>query len=133
MALSRTVSGKLKESGFAAHPDHTIHIEPAARVVVVEAGGKRLADTAKALVLCEAAYRPVYYIPRADVDMNLFRRTDHSSWCPYKGAAAYFSIGDDPALENAVWSYEDPFEECAAIKDCLAFYPDRVSISERKL
>lgn len=133
MALSRTLSGKFMESGFAAHPDHVIRIEPAANAVIVEAGGLRLAETAKALVLREAAYRPVYYFPRSEVDMNLLRRTDHSTWCPFKGAASYFSIGDDPALENAVWSYEDPFEECAAIKDCLAFYPDRVSIGQPKL
>lgn len=133
MALSRTLSGKFMESGFAAHPDHAILIEPAGRVLVVEASGARLAETAKALVLREAAYRPVYYIPRSEVDMSLFRRTDHATWCPFKGAASYFSIGDDPALENAVWSYEDPFEECAGIKDCLAFYPDRVSISEPTL
>lgn len=133
MALSRTVSGKFEESGFAAHPDHAIRIEPAGKRVIVEIGGAKLADTAKALVLREAAYRPVYYFPRSEVDMSLLRRTDHSTWCPFKGAASYFSIGDDPALDNAVWSYEDPFEECGAIEDCLAFYSDRVSISPRKL
>lgn len=133
MALSRTVSGKQSQSGFAAQPDHTIAVVPAGRRLIVEAGGRVLADTAKALVLSEAAYRPVYYIPRSEVDMSALRRSGHSTWCPFKGAASYFSIGDAPALENAVWSYEDPFEECAAIKDCLAFYSDRVSIRERTL
>lgn len=133
MALSRTVSGKLKESGFAAHPGHALRVAPAKIALIIEVCGRKIAETASALVLSEAAYRPVYYFPREEVDMSLLRRTGHSTWCPFKGAASYFSIGDDPALENAVWSYEDPFEECAAIRDCLAFYPDRVSIRERKL
>jgi uncharacterized protein (DUF427 family) len=133
MALSRTLSGKVMQSGFADHPDHVIRIGPAGRLVSVEAGGRSLVETAKALILREAAYRPVYYFPREEVDMSALRRSAHSTWCPFKGAASYFSIGDAPALENAVWSYEDPFEECAAIKDCLAFYPERVSIREPAL
>lgn len=131
MALSRTLSGKTMESGFAAHPDHTIRVEPAAQTIVVEAGGRTLVETAKALVLREAAYPPVYYFPRSEVDMSAFARTDHSTWCPFKGEASYYSVGDDPALENAAWSYEDPFEESAALAGCLAFYGDKVTISAR--
>jgi len=71
--------------------------------------------TAHALVLYEADYAPVYYFPRDEINMALLTPTDHSTWCPYKGAASYFSIisENDDVLENAVWSYGDPFEEIA--------------------
>lgn len=133
MALSRTLSGKSMESGFAAHPEHTIRVEPAEQTIIVEVSGRKLAETAKAFILREAAYPPVYYVPRDEVDMSAFTRTEHSTWCPFKGEASYYSIGDDPALENAVWSYEDPFEESAALAGCVAFYGDKVTISVRDL
>lgn len=108
-------------------PDHPITIEHNPARVVVSLGGKTIADTRNALTLQEASYPPVQYIPRADVDMSLLERTDHSSYCPFKGDASYFSIaaGGDGS-RNAVWSYEAPHDAVAAIKDHLAFYPDRV-------
>ena len=74
----------------------------------------------------EASYPGVQYIPRKDADMSL-QRTDHTSYCPYKGDCAYYSIpvGGERTV-NAVWSYEAPYPAVAAIKDHLAFYPDRV-------
>jgi uncharacterized protein (DUF427 family) len=108
-------------------PDHPITIERNPNRVVVSAGGRVVADTHDALTLREASYQPVQYIPRKDVDMALLVRTDHSTYCPYKGACAYFSIplGGERAT-NAVWSYEAPYTAVAVIKDHLAFYPDRV-------
>jgi len=131
MALSRTLSGQMLESGFAEHPDHTIRIEPAKRIVTVTVGGSVLMKTAHALVLYEADYAPVYYFPRDEVNMALLTPTVHSTWCPYKGAASYFSIisENDDVLENAVWSYGDPFEEIAAIKDYLGFMPPHATIT----
>jgi uncharacterized protein (DUF427 family) len=114
-------------------PDHPITIEPNARRVVVTLAGRVVADSRDALTLREASYPAVQYIPRKDVDMALLERTGHESYCPYKGDAAYYSIpsgGERSA--NAVWSYESPYESVAAIKDHVAFYPDRVdSIAER--
>jgi len=108
---------------------HPIAITPNPRHVVVKAGGQVVADTTRALTLKEASYPAVQYIPRADADMSALTRTRHSTHCPYKGDASYFSIGD---RTNAVWSYEAPYDAVAAIKDHLAFYPDRVdSIEER--
>lgn len=114
----------------AAHP---ITVTPTAKRVVVTVGGKVVADSRNALTLREASYPPVQYIPRQDVDMTLLARTDHGSYCPYKGDASYFSIPAGGArAANAVWSYETPYEAVAAIKDHVAFYPDRVdSIEER--
>jgi uncharacterized protein (DUF427 family) len=112
-------------------PDHPITIEPNPGRVVVMVAGRVVADTRAALTLREAHYPPVQYIPRADVDMALLARTDHTSYCPYKGDASYFSIpaGGERAA-NAVWSYETPFDAVAVIKNHVAFYPDRVDAIE---
>ena len=108
-------------------PDHPITIEPQPGRILVTAAGNILADSKSALSLRESSYLPVQYIPRQDVDMTLLSRTEHRTHCPYKGECSYYSI---PAAGgrgvNAVWSYEAPYEAVAAIKDYLAFYPDRV-------
>lgn len=115
-------------------PDHPITTERNPARVVVTLGGRVIADTRNALTLREASYPAVQYIPREDTDMSQLERTDHSSHCPYKGDASYFSIplGGERS-RNAVWTYEDPHPAVAAIKGRLAFYPDRVdSIEERQ-
>ena len=73
-------------------PDHPITIAPAPGRVIVRLGGKVIADTRRALILREASYPGVNYIPRQDVDMSLLERTDHATYCPYKGDASYFSL-----------------------------------------
>jgi uncharacterized protein (DUF427 family) len=112
-------------------PDHPITITPSAKRVRVTFGGKTIADSANALVLQEASYRPVFYIPRADAAMDALSHSDHASHCPYKGDASYFSISaGGKTAANAVWSYEQPFPAMAEIKDHLAFYPNRVDSIE---
>ena len=111
----------------APGPDHPITISQTLGRVVVTAGGRTIADTHRALTLKEASYPAVQYIPREDADQTLLERTDHSTHCPYKGDAAYYSIpiaGD--RARNAIWSYESPYPAVADIKDHFAFYPDRV-------
>jgi uncharacterized protein (DUF427 family) len=114
-------------------PDHPITIEPNPSRVVVTVGGRVVADSRAALALREASYPPVLYIPRQDVEMSLLERTEHSTYCPYKGECAYYSIPTGGERSgNAVWTYEAPYGAVAAIKDHLAFYPSRVdSIEER--
>ena len=114
-------------------PDHPITITPTAGRVVVTVAGKVVADSKKALTLQEASYPAVQYIPREDADMALLARTDHQTHCPYKGDASYYSIpsGGDRA-RNAIWTYEGAYPAVAAIKDHLAFYPDRVDGIEIK-
>ena len=114
-------------------PDHPISIDRNPSRVVVTLAGMVIADTADALTLREAGYPPVHYLPRKDVDMAALERTQHSTYCPYKGDASYYSIaaGGERSV-NAIWTYEDPYEAVAAIRDYVAFYPDRVdSIDER--
>jgi uncharacterized protein (DUF427 family) len=108
-------------------PDHPITLTPNLERVVVTLAGQTIADTTRSVTLQEAAYPPVHYIPRADVQLSQLERTDHSSWCPYKGEASYYSLpaGGERSV-NAVWSYETPFEAVADIKDYVAFYPSRV-------
>jgi uncharacterized protein (DUF427 family) len=112
-------------------PDHPITIKPAAERVRVTFNGKVVADTRRALVMQEAAYKPVFYIPREDAQMAAFERTAHSTMCPYKGDASYYTIKvGDRVAENAIWSYESPYSAVAEIANHLAFYPDRVDAIE---
>jgi uncharacterized protein (DUF427 family) len=112
-------------------PDHPIAIAANDRRVTVSAAGRTIAETHAALTLKEARYPAVQYVPRADADMMLLHRSDHTTYCPYKGECSYFHI---PSLgekgKNAVWSYENPYDAVSAIRDHLAFYPDRVEIAE---
>jgi uncharacterized protein (DUF427 family) len=114
-------------------PDHPITIEPSPAHVVVTVAGRVIADTREALSFHEVGYPPVLYIPRRDVDMSLLERTSHSTYCPYKGDCAYYSIpiGGERS-NNAVWTYEKPFPAVVEIKDHVAFYPDRVDAIEEQ-
>ena len=117
--------------GFRKYPGHSISTEPAKTRVQVRFQGEILADTTQAVALREAQSKStvapvVYYIPRQDVKMERLVRTSHSTHCPFKGDASYFSLKGGP--ENAVWSYEQPYDEMLAIRGLLAFYPDRVEI-----
>ena len=115
-------------------PDHPITLSENLTRVVVMAGGRVIADTRAAVTLREANYPTVQYIPREDVDMSQLVRTDHTTYCPFKGDCAYYSIpARGPRSTNAVWTYESPYPAVIQIKDHLAFYPNRVdSIEERK-
>ena len=108
-------------------PEHPISVEPTRGRVVVLVAGHVIADSRAALTLSEAGYPPVQYIPRKDVATMLLARSNRTSYCPYKGDAAYFSIpaGGQRSID-AVWTYETPYPAVAGIKDHLAFYPDRV-------
>jgi len=114
-------------------PDHPITIERNPRRVVVSLADRVVADTRDALTLREATYPAVQYIPRKDVDMALLQRTDHATYCPYKGECAYYSItaGGERSV-NAVWTYEHPYPAVSSIKEYLAFYPGRVDTIEER-
>jgi uncharacterized protein (DUF427 family) len=114
-------------------PDHPISVTPNRARVLVRVAGTLIADTREALTLQEASYPAVQYIPRKDVDMKLLQRTDHSTYCPYKGDASYFSIpiGGEKTV-NSVWTYETPYPSVAEIKDYVAFYPNRVDAIEER-
>lgn len=111
-------------------PDHPITIEPNPNRVVVSVEGRVVADTQRALTLREASYPPVQYIPNEDVDFSLLERSEHATYCPYKGDCSYYSIPHGGArTENAVWTYETPYPPVSQIRGYVAFYPNRVTIS----
>jgi uncharacterized protein (DUF427 family) len=118
--------------GWKKYPGHRITTEPARVRLQVKVKDVVIADTKDAIALREAkspsVVAPVvYYIPRKDVKMDRLERTSHKTHCPFKGDASYYSLKG--GAENAVWTYETPFDEMLAIKEFLAFYPDKVSIS----
>lgn len=115
--------------GYKQNPEHRIALAREAKHVRVVAAGATIAQSSDAITLRESAYPPVFYFPRRDVRMDNLVRTDHHTYCPYKGEASYFSIfAGGQTIENAVWSYEHPFDEMAEIKAYLAFYPRKVDL-----
>ena len=121
------MSAQRRQSGFKANPSYRIAFEPSPRRVRVKFNGEWVADSTGAHLLFETRHLPVYYFPRRDVRMDLLRPTEHHTFCPYKGEAAYWTLAvGGKVSENAVWGYPEPFEEVAQISDFVAFYWDRV-------
>jgi uncharacterized protein (DUF427 family) len=115
------------ESLYHKYPDYRVDLAASERRVTVRFNGEALVDTENALVVRETNHDAVLYFPREDVRMELLERTDHETFCPFKGEASYWSLAAGGRREqNAAWSYEDPFDQVAGIKDHLAFYTDRV-------
>ncbi|MEL7100180.1 MAG: DUF427 domain-containing protein [Pseudomonadota bacterium] len=111
--------------------DH-ISIRTAPGTWTVRAGGAVIAESSKALELSEGDYPFVIYFPRDDIAMPFLDATDHSTHCPHKGDASYFSVvTKSTTLTNAAWSYEDPKDGVARIKDHVAFYAsDTITIEQ---
>ena len=117
--------------GCKTRPDYRVDLVPETRRVRVRFAGTPIADTTAALRVEETGHGPVYYIPEQDVRLDLMRRTDHHTRCPYKGEASYWTIeAPDGAgvkrAENAVWAYPSPYDEVAGLAGYYAFYPNRV-------
>jgi len=119
--------------GFKKYPGHSVSANPSSAHVKVMLGGEVIADTREAVELHESMGQGkktlapvVYYIPRKDVKMDRLVRSAHQTHCPFKGDASYFSVAGGP--ENADWSYETPYDEMRAIRERLAFYPDKFEI-----
>ena len=112
-------------------PDHPISLEASPRRIRAMFENHVIADSDDVLVLREASYPPVYYFPKDHVEMGFFGRTDHSTHCPYKGDATYWTLTmDGDIAENVAWSYESPFPSVEPIEGRLAFYPDKVAVYE---
>jgi len=113
--------------------DARITIAPSPNRVIVRVGGAVIADTTRALVMRAPGSSDQAYIPRVDVDMARLVRTDLVTHCPYKGDASYWSVQSGArTVENAVWSYETPYDDVAAIAGYLAFYAGRVDAIEEQ-
>ena len=121
----------MTETGNAARdadrPGFENRIEDNPRRVRVMFSGVPVADSTRTRVLREGGLPPVTYFPRSDVRMDLMHATRQRTYCPYRGNAAYWNltVGERTA-ENAVWSYEEPYEDALAIKGHFAFDRERV-------
>lgn len=109
-----------------------IKIRPIEGTWVVRAGGAVLGETKAAQELTEGDFPAMIYVPRSDMAMAFLDRTDHTSHCPHKGEARYFSIvTKSQTLKNVAWTYENPPPALAAIKDHLAFHTNMGVTVER--
>lgn len=115
--------------GFRTHPDHTIEFAPAGKQIRVSFRGKTIAQTSDAIVLYETGYSPVFYIPMADIEKSLLTPGSRHSRCPFKGEASYrgIAVGAEE-VDNAMWFYDDPYDEVIQIAGHAAFYPEKVVI-----
>jgi uncharacterized protein (DUF427 family) len=115
-----------RSPGHQEHPEHKVKELRASGRVKVEWNGAVVADSADALRVEETGNPPRYYFPRSDVVLDKLERTATTSHCPFKGDAHYFSlVADGARLDDAVWTYEDPYEEHPALKDRLAFWTEK--------
>ena len=112
--------------GHAADPYHRIDIRRSSRHLVVRNGDRVVADTTAPLVLYESGFAPRWYVPRTDVIAEALQPIEGQTFCPYKGLASYYDIGD---AQHAAWSYRAPFDEMARIGDLVSFEPDKVTIT----
>jgi uncharacterized protein (DUF427 family) len=115
-----------RSPGHRKWPDHKVEEQRLRERMQVEVAGKVVADSSDVIRVKEDEHHDRYYFPRADIDMSLMERTESTSECPFKGHANYYTFRDgDKRFDDAAWTYEDPFEEHAALKDRLAFYDDK--------
>ena len=111
-------------------PQHPITVEPASARITVKAGDTPVAETTAALALREADYPTVYYVPLVDVRPEALQPSDHTTYCPYKGDATYYSIVTPQGeLADAVWTYVTPYPAVAPIAGHVAFYANRVDVA----
>jgi uncharacterized protein (DUF427 family) len=102
---------------------HTLYFEDSPRRVRVMLGGETVADSKRAKLLHETGHLPVYYFPQEDVRMDLLEESDHTTYCPFKGDASYWSVRvGNRVVENAVWSYPEPIDSALPLAGYLAFY-----------
>jgi uncharacterized protein (DUF427 family) len=118
-----------RESLYSKYPDYRVDLEPNDAPARVRFNGEVVAESERPLFVRETNHEPVLYFPRDDVRFELLERTDHQTFCPFKGDASYWTLRVGGRVEeNVVWGYEDPFEQVSGLEAYVSFYPDRVEI-----
>jgi uncharacterized protein (DUF427 family) len=112
--------------GHAADAYHRIDIRRSSRHFVVRNGDEAVADTHTPLVLYESGFAPRWYVPRVAVVPESLNAIEGQTFCPYKGLASYYDVGD---ARQAAWSYRSPFKEVERIADLISFYPEKLTIT----
>lgn len=113
--------------GYADNKNYIVNHETSPKRIRVVYKEEVIVDAMDALILYESNHVPIYYFPRHSVDFEKLLASSHKTNCPYKGYASYYSIiVNNYKAENAVWSYEHPYDEILGIKNYLAFYWNKV-------
>lgn len=115
--------------GFDLHPGYQLKITPMQDTVSVEVNNQVIARSNRAVLVEETNHKPVWYMPLADIDAGVLKHSDTSTYCPFKGQASYRSVAvAGEIVEDAIWVYETPFDECAAIAGYASFYTNKVNL-----
>lgn len=116
-----------KSPGHQKWPEHKVQDTETDQHFTVEIGGQQVADSRHVVRVEEDQHPTRYYFPRSDVRMEMLEKTSDTTQCPFKGTASYFNINlGGRKFEDAVWSYEDPYDEHRDLQDRLAFYDDKL-------
>jgi uncharacterized protein (DUF427 family) len=111
-------------------PYHRVDVLRSSRHVRVELGGELLAESHRPLLLFETGLPTRYYLPRADVRLELLEASRTRTTCPYKGTASYLSARLEGRLHaDLAWSYEHPIPECAKIEQAVCFFNEHVDLT----
>jgi len=117
--------------GWEKKPEHRVDLHPESRRVRVSFDDTTVADTTHALRVEETGHGPVMYIPAKDMRLDLMKKTEHSTYCPFKGTASYWTLNaGGKSSENAIWGYETPYDEMTGLAGYYAFYDTRVDSIE---
>jgi uncharacterized protein (DUF427 family) len=112
-AANYTIDGPQHRIWFQAHP----------RRIRAEVAGRTVLDTVAGHLLHESNILPRLYVPLEDFDHELLEPTDHTTHCPFKGDASYYTVRvGDVTRENAVWAYPDPKPEASWLAPFASFY-----------
>jgi uncharacterized protein (DUF427 family) len=121
-----TRSTKTEQGPRPRRTYHRIDIRRSSRHLVVPDGNRVVAHTHAPLVLYESGFAPRWYVPRAGIVADALEPVEGQTFCPYKGLASYYNVGD---VRTAAWSYRAPFEEVERIADLISFYPEKMTIT----
>ena len=111
--------------GHAADAYHRIDIRSTSRHLVVRDGDREIADTRRPLALYESGFAPRWYVLRDDIDESFLKAVEGQSFCPYKGLASYYDIGD---RKRAAWCNTNAWPEVGRVRNLVSFEPDKIDV-----
>jgi uncharacterized protein (DUF427 family) len=125
--MSKTNSPQNPSKGYLDHPGYKVRLKPVNGLLRVMFGGETVVETDRAMVLLETRHAPVYYFEASDVKEGILLPSNHSTYCPFKGDAVYWSLKvGEHVSENAVWGYPEPLHEVPELASLVSFFQDRV-------